>query len=285
MLNTVPLRQALVVAVVLVASLAARGEEVPADRTVFTEFVAEKMRRELGGMPVTVKSPLTLSVGSLQANLDRIFGFCNSNRQRCLAEVDGFVKGAAQVAKERNAPLDRAAVRLVVRSSEYIRRAQGSLGQDGPTLQSQPFVGGLVVLPVLDTPRAVRPLDNRDLISLSLSRDQLLELGRTNLDATLRPLSEVAKPASRGQIGNLGGNVFDTSRVLLHAHWASLVEAQNGTLLVALPATDVLLYVSESTPTAVDALRTLANNVMTKAPNPLSNVILKWTKDGWEAVP
>lgn len=277
--------RALLVASALGACLIAHGQEVPTGQPEFTEYVAAKLKQELGSVPVSVKSPLTLSAGPLRISLDRIYGFCKSNSQDCSVEVEGYVKGASQVIKERNTPLDKTAVRLVVRSNEYIKRAQSSLGPDGPTLQSKPFVEGLVVVPVLDTPRAIRPLDNRDLTALKLSQDELLELGRTNLAANMKPLSEVANPAGAGQIGSVGGNVFDTSRVLLLSQWAPLAHSQGGTLLVSLPATDVLLYASESSAIAIDALRTLTRNVMSKAPNPLSAAVLKWTAGGWELVP
>lgn len=277
--------RSLLAASILCVAFGAHSQEVPMDQTAFTAYVADKMRQELGSVPVAVKSPLTLLVGELQGNLDRIFSFCKSNEQRCASEVERYVKGVAQVAKERNAPLDKSAVRLVIRSSEYVKRAQASLGSDGPSLQAKRFVEGLDVVPVLDTPRAVRPLDNRDLKALNLSQDELLDLGRSNVETNLKPLSEVAKPASSGQIGRVSGSVYDTSRVLLLPQWTKLAEAQGGTLLVSLPATDVLLYVSESTPAAIEAIRTFGHNVMSRAPNPLSATLLRWTPTGWEVVP
>jgi uncharacterized protein YtpQ (UPF0354 family) len=267
------------------SSTAALAEDVPLDESLFTEYVAQKMRQVLTGESIDIKSPLVLSIGSLNADLRRIYAFCKSNAPRCASEVDNYVKGAEQIVKERNAPLDKNAVRLVIRTSEYIKRAQASLGPDGPTLQSKPFVGDLVVVPVLDTPRAIRPLDNRDAAKLHLAPDELLELGRANLAVQLKPLSDVAHATGAGQIGTIRGNIFDTSRLLLTAEWRQFAEAQGGTLLVAAPTTDVLLYVSEATPTAVDALRTLARSTMTKAPNPLSMVVLKWTPTGWQVLP
>jgi uncharacterized protein YtpQ (UPF0354 family) len=279
------LSRSLVAMFALAACVVARAQDVPTDQAAFTDYVADKMRQEAVGTLVTVKSPLTLSIGSLQANLDRIHAYCKSNSQGCAAEIDRYVKGASQVVKERNAPLDKTSVRLVVRSSEYIKRAQASLGPDGPILQAKPLVEGLVVVAVLDTPRAIRPLDNRDLASLKLSQDELLELGRKNLEANLKPLSEVAKAVASGQIGTISGSTFDTSRVLLRDQWASLSDAQGGVILVSLPTTDTLLYISEATPTAIGALRTLSRDVMSKAPNSLSTAILKWSSNSWELVP
>lgn len=267
-------------------SLSANAQGVPADEPAFTEFVAQAMRREVGDAPVLVKSPLTLSVGPLQANLDRIFAFCRANSASCAAEVDRYVKGAAQVLRQQSAPLDRAAVRIVVRTSEYIKRAQASLGSDGPTLQTRPLVDTFVSVAVLDTSRAVRPLDDRDLKKLNLSQDQLFELGGANLMAILKPIAEGAKPVGSGQIGTVTGSVYEVGRVAFPAEWSPLAIAQQGTLLVALPTTDVVLYISQSTPEAIDALRALAKSTAAKAANPLSpTAILRWTSERWEVVP
>jgi len=275
----------LATAVIALLSFEAAAQEVPTDESGFTEFVAQAIRREVGNAPVSVKSPLTISVGTLQANLGRIFGFCQSNKAGCAGEVDRYAKGTAQILKLENAPLDKAAIRLVVRSSEYIKRAQASFGTEGPTLQSKPLAEGLVSVAVLDTPRATRPLDDRDLKKLSMSQDQLFELGRENLKATLKPITDSAKPATAGQIGTITGSIYEVGRVTVLSQWADLANAQQGNLIVALPTTDMVLYISEVTPVALDALRTFSNNVASRAPNPLApSTLLKWTSDRWVVV-
>jgi len=280
------MRRLLMVAALVCLSLESSAQDVPKDEAGFTEFVAQAMRREVGDAAVSIKGPLTLSVGPLQANLDRIFGFCRTNDTACASEVDRYVKGTAQVMKQQTAPLDKASVRLVVRSSAYIKRAQESLGSDGPSLQFRSLVEGLVLVAVLDTPRAIRPLDDRDLKRLAVSQDQLFELGGANLIANLEPLSDRAKPVGSGQIGTITGTVYEVGRVALPSQWASLARAQQGTLVIALPTTDVVLYVSESSSSAIDALRALAKSTAAKASNPLSaTVILKWGGERWELVP
>lgn len=261
------------------------AQSVPLEEAAFTEYMAQALRHEVGDVPVSVKGSLTLSIGSLQANLDRVYGFCRKNESACASESDRYAKGVAQVIKAQNAPIDKAEVRLVVRSSEYIKRAQASLGSDAPALQFRPLVEGLVSVAVLDTPRAVRPLDDRDLRKLELSQEQLFELGRQNLRSILKPLGESAKPVTGGQIGTLPRNFYEVGRVAVHADWETLATAQNGTLLLALPTTDAVLYIAESSPAAIDALRALARDTASKAPNPLSPAVLRWTKVRWELVP
>jgi len=275
----------LVTVFITLLSIEASAQEAPTDEAGFTEFVAEAIRHEVGDVNISVIKPLTISVTTLQANLERIFSFCQSNKSNCVTEVNNYAKGIAQVLKQENTPLDKTAIRLVVRSSEYIKRAQASLGKDGPTLQSKPLVEGLVSVLVLDTPRAIRPLDDRDLKKLNLSQDQLFNLGRENLIASLKPITVSSKPANSGQIGTITGSVYEVGRVTALSQWEGLVNAQKGNLVIALPTTDMVLYISELTPTAFDALRTISNNIASKAPNPLApSILLKWSSEQWVVV-
>jgi hypothetical protein len=105
-----------------------------------------------------------------------------------------------------------------------------------------------------------------------------------NLRATLKPLMEVAKVAGQGQIGQLTGDVYQPSRLVLHDDWAPLAAAQNGTLIVVAPATNAVFYIGEDTPVAIDALRTLAKKVIAHAPNGLAVILLRWNAAGWEVV-
>jgi hypothetical protein len=95
---------------------------------------------------------------------------------------------------------------------------------------------------------------------------------------------DVAKVANHGQIGQLVGDSYQPSRLALFDTWAPLAKAQGGKLIVALPAKDAVFYVGDDTKTAIDALRTLVRNVLSHAPGPLSDILLRWTPTGWEVV-
>jgi hypothetical protein len=71
----------------------------------------------------------------------------------------------------------------------------------GKTPPSRPFIGDLVIMPVLDTPRATRSLSEDDFKKLGMNANQVYELGRANLEKTLPPLMKEAQVAKHGQIG------------------------------------------------------------------------------------
>ena len=262
------------------------AQDIPRDEAAFTEYVATLLRKEVGSDAVVVKSPLTIGLGELQANLDRVFKFCSLNNAGCSVEVERYVKGAAQVHRERNIQPTKEAVRIVVRPAQSVQAAQSSTGGPGPVQTlPRPFVEGLVTLPVLDSPRTLRMLGEKDAKTLGLNEQEAYELALANLRKELKPLMEVAKVAGKGQIGQLIGDSFHPSRLLLIETWAPLAKAQGGVLIAAIPATDAVLYIGEDTPVAIDALRALVKNVMSRAPNRLSSTLLRYKESGWEVVP
>jgi hypothetical protein len=185
---------------------------------------------------------------------------------------------------EETAWVEASALRLVVRSDDYLARARAALGADGPTLVERPLAGNLHVTVVLDLPTSLRSVDGRHLEALKLTADQAFELAAKNTLAVLPPVSESAKPVQRGRIGHVSGNVYEVGRVAIHSEWAGLAAAQGGTLLIALPTTDVVLYLADASPDAVSAVRKLAEHLMSKASNSMSSAVLRWTKDRWELV-
>jgi uncharacterized protein YtpQ (UPF0354 family) len=260
------------------------AQEVPTGEAAFTEYVASQLRRETGGAAVSVKGPLTLALGGVQANLDRIFAFCRSNRSGCSREISNYVTATAQIYNGRSTPPSKEAVRVVVRRQAYVTASQAALPMGAPKLQLRSLAGALVILPAIDTPRTIRMLTEKDMQDLGLSADGAFRLGLANLSHRLKPLMEVAQAVRPGQIGHISGDAYNSSRLAMLESWSPLAKAQDGKLIVAAPATDTVLYIGDETPIAIDALRTLANSISARAPNPLSSELLRWTPRRWEAV-
>lgn len=273
-------------ALTLALIVRAAGQDIPSDEAGFTEYVAGRIRGEVGDATVAVKAPLTLTLGGLQANLDRIFEFCTRNAAGCSTEVSAYVRGVGETYKAQSTPISRDAIRVVVRTTQYVQQAQNSMGSGAPALLPTSFVEGLVLLPVLDTPTAFRMLNTEDLKTLALSEQDAQQLALTNLRAALepKPLMTIAPVAGRGRIGQLLGDPLYPSRLALLDMWAPLAAAQGGKLIVVAPSTDAVFYVGDDSPVAIDALRTLAHNIMGRVPHPLSGILLRWTPKGWVVV-
>lgn len=259
------------------------GDGTVAERATFTERAAALLRARLGAEAVVIAEPLTLKIGDLQANLDRVYGFCRANASGCDAELQRYVLAVVDVQKQSTAPVTREALRAVVRTADYAEGTARTMAGKGTALD-RPFAGGLVAMAVIDSPRSARLLGEADCKTLNLSTDQAYELALANLRRALKPLNDVAKPLKPGAIGTLQGDFYESGRVLLHDDWASLAGAQQGVLVVALPSKDVLLYGADDSPAGLDALRMQARDVLRSAPGRLTDVLLRWTETGWQAL-
>lgn len=262
----------------------APAQDVPKGKAAFTEYVAEQFRREMGGEAVVVKGPLRLAIGGMQANLDRIFGYCSQTTTGCEREISNYVEGIAQVNKEGTAPPTRETVRVIVRTRAYVAAAWAAMPKHARRLDPRKLAGGLVMLPAIDMPRTIRSATLADSDGLGLSSDEIFELGLANLRAQLRPLMEVASVAKPGQIGHFSSDIYDSSRLALHESWSPLAKAHGGKLIVAVPATNAVLYIGDDAPVAIDAFRLLVKNVWARTANPVSTELLRWTPTRWEVV-
>lgn len=271
-----------VLALLLACSLApALAQPVPRDEPGFTEHLAQLLRQRIPDAPIVPKGPLALGVGELVANLGRLYGFCQQRSFDCQGELENFARAVADVHRDRTAPPSREMVRLVIRPAGY-GQGLGGPGGGNAAVQPGPFVEGLVSLPALDSPRTLRMLGPKDNELLGLTEAQVRALGLDNLRRTLPPLMQVARPATAGQVGQIVGDSYESSRLLLVDSWAPLAEAQGGVLIVAIPAPDTVVYVGEESPATLEALRDRVLQVASRVPNPLSGHLLRWRPAGWE---
>ena len=259
------------------------GDGSPQEQAAFTERVAALLRAQLGADAVRVSEPLTLKIGDVQANLDRVNAFCRANAAGCDAELDRYVQAVVDMHRSAALPPSREALRVVVRTTAFADGAAGTPSGKAGFLR-RPLAEGLVALVMLDSPRSARLVGEADCQALGLTPDEAFAQGAANLRRQLKPLAQAAKAVAPGAFGTLEGDFYESGRVLLHDDWAPLARAQKGTLVVALPAKNLLIYSADDSPAGWDALRMLSRDVARRSPGPLSDVLLRWTPEGWQAV-
>lgn len=284
MSNLLKLYFSIIASIVFLLSGCNSTPSISNDASKFSANMASKIQAELPNTPVSIKAPLTLTVGQETLFLQKIYAYCSSNPSSCEIESAQYAKDFANFYKQPKAVLSPDSVRLVVRTQDYISSAMEKLGPNAPKLVNWPLVKGLVIVAVLDTPSAIRPLNQSDLTSLNLTSSQLFDLASKNMAKSLKPLNTIAKPVENGQIGTIHGEIYNVGRVANFQEWAQLAHNQKNTLLIALPTTDTVLYVSDSSTTSVDALKTIARSISSRSSNPLSDIILKWTPTAWEVI-
>jgi len=273
----------------LFACCAAAQQPPTADEAEFGRYMAERIEAATGAKVEPGADALQLRVSkaggqTLVANLDRIWSACQRVRERCSAFADEYVRGLASIIAEQMRPPAREALRLAVRPTEYLRVMEGAEPAKRPIMR--PYLGDLVVALVLDGERTVGTASRSDLEKLALDEEQAFELARQNLRTReLRPLMLVLKPIKGNAIGYLDENAYESSRMLLHEDWKPYVESIGGNLIVAVPATHILIYGRGDSSEAIAAVRGLAREMARKNQRPLSTLVFRWQPAGWEIVP
>jgi uncharacterized protein YtpQ (UPF0354 family) len=265
------------------------SQSPPRNQAEFVRDVADRISQS-SRTKVEVEGPLSLRVLKpdgeylLTANLDRIWSACERIPERCAIFVDEYVGGISSFLVERSGPAEKETLRITVRLRSYLETIKKRDGARAPVIL--PFVGDLAFALVVDSARSIRSAQRQDLEELKLSEDEAFELAKNNLRTReLKPLETVLKPITGQTIGLLQENAYESSRLVLHEDWKPYATSRGGDLIVAVPATDILVYGSGATPLAVDVLRTFALNLATKSPRPLSPLVLRWKPDGWEVLP
>lgn len=261
-------------------------ETAPTDKEGFTNYIAVEMQKQIKDATITIKEPLSIKIGEIESNLAKVYGFCLANAEKCNAAISHYIKSYIAFTQKNNIKPTAEALRLVVRSEEYLKFSQSKLGAQGPIILSRPLAPGLVVIPMQDTPTAIFAAHDNNIKELNLSKEQTFEIAGKNTLKELKPLVPRLSPAAKGQIGTINGSLFETGRLAFLGEWELLAKTQ-GDLIIALPTTETILYASERTPVAVEALRTLSMEVAKKSgASPLSpTTILRWTPERWEAIP
>ena len=259
----------------------------PKDEGAFVSYVAGRIAR-VSGTKVVPAERLSLNVSAtdgsplLTANLDRVWSACQRVRERCAAFVDEYVASIASMIEERSRPPEKEALRIIIRPKSYLETAKSE--DPAKALLVRPFVGDLAMTLVIDGARSIRSAQRQDLDRLKLSVDEAFEIAKQNLRTReLKPLDAVLKPITGRAIGYLEESAYESSRLILHEDWKRYA-GETGTLIVAIPGTNFLIYGSGANPEATDALRAFALEVARKSQRPLSPLVFLWRPQGWEIV-
>jgi hypothetical protein len=258
------------------------------DEAGFSDYVAEAFRRALPGVEISVTAPLMLTLAAspdpvMLASLDRTYDLCRRNPPVCAQTVAGYIHQIGSFTRQPEAEVSVATLRAVVRPSEYVASLQQMAAASVQAkLVASPFPGDVKVVCYLDAPNAMRPVTASEIESLGLTEAQAIAAGTRNVGADLPPLRDLVKPLAGREIGIIEGDAYESSRLLLHDEWAPVAQELGGHLLVAVPASDVVLYAAEVDPAAVDAVAVLTREVALKAGRAISLAVYRWTKTGWE---
>ena len=271
---------------VLAVGGAGHAQDMPSDADGFTAAIARLYREHAPDLETRIVGPLELAVKSAsgveKVYLNAIFSACARNRDSCAMIVARQVEAMNGGLVARSAPA-LSEIRITVRPSAYVDELV-ALRPAGEEVVAEPLVDDLWMLGVRDEPTTIATLSRGDLDALKLSADQALELGKRNLEGTVRRL--IAEAVERGVVGvnRFQGNEYTASLLAFPELWRPLAEKFDGQLLVAAPASDIVLLADGRQPASQAEMLTAVAQATARAERPVSPVVFEWTPTGWNKI-
>ena len=279
--------RALLALAVLASAASAQASSPPRNVDGFTRYVAGRIAKAMPNANVVVGGPLVIKIDKPEAQeirLDNIWNYCERDKGACSRAVTVFIRDMTGTIRESTAPIEKSNIRAVVRDVHYVDdMIRFTAEKPDAKVIVRPIVGELWLVCVIDSPHGVRLLNRGDIKKLGLSDDEAIALAEQNLAAALPPLASVMRPQIEG-IGLVTGDFYDSSRLILHDSWAEESRALHGNLMVAVAATDVLVYGDGANPAKMKMLAGFVAYLAEKAPKPISATLFRWTQSGWETV-
>lgn len=245
--------------------------------------LANQIRLVLPGSVVTIPDPNGIDIRfegqSSSLGIDSVHEACAQSTTKCDEAIQTYASRAGQHMMGL-VPPKREQLRIVVRSREYLSRANAQIGYSDSFVYDY-LVTDLVSLCFVDLPRIQRPIKGSELTNLQIDPQEALSTCKANSKAALPNLRSQWKSLPAQAIGSLqtGGDV--SGYLAAVDDWGPLAKKLGG-LIVAIPSNEVILYASGTRETDVEALLILAREMMAQATIPISSSVFRWSETGWQ---
>lgn len=243
----------------------------------FTQSVAQRFQTAAKGAEVAVVAPLQISITPQHGkrtslDLTDLWKTCGG-KVDCGA-VDTYVGSVLSGSVVVEAPAKREYLRALIRTSANLPPSEvGAI--------SEPLAGDLVIVYVLDSGDARRPVLPGDMQALGLDKGGLRAAAIANLQAATPAIPHEPSDPSPHVFVVTTGDDYAASRLLLLEGWGALKPEVEGDLLaIASHQRSVFFTGSGEDQASLKWFKALAADHMDGAGG-LSPAILKWTPQGW----
>jgi hypothetical protein len=248
-----------------VASPPAAPTVPPPTLAAFELRFIDHLRRVHPDWTVTRKGPGEYEVGPPGGAMQLVY-LDNAHRQALQSPADADAVIARHVAAlqgtraiDTSQPIDLARIVPIVKDrawSEGVARTLAERGGKAPKpLFQEPLNDALTVHYAEDAPKRLRYLTEADLAAWTTRPEALRVLAQANLR---RDLTDIQVRRGNGLAMLTAGGTFEASLLLLDFLWTEEQIGLPEPWVVAVPARDLLLVTSLSTPAMVERLRDIA---------------------------
>jgi len=253
---------------------------VPTEPEAFAEFVANKLRDMRPSYAIELIGPRELIVNSRRLDLENVFRMVAHEPDRGTDIIEHYLDQLFSPETEQlnSITIDFARPRIMPRIQpeslfEHLNRE---------LVAHVPFVNNTVIVFVTDLPHMTVSITTEQMVRWGICADELEEVARQNLDR-YAPQIEVQLVESKegGRAAILSEqDGYDAARLLLSGLHARLASQLGNDFLVATPARDMFVALSNDPPIFVNRLRDRVAQDYTRLPYPITDQLFLVTRDG-----
>ena len=254
-------------------------------RILSMEDIAKVSRHDKENILIEAASGVQLT-----ANLSNLLLAMNEQPEFADKIIDEFVAAMVETIAALELPADTSEqidnlMPLIRHKSIFDNSIETMLANAPDALDDQafyirPLAGDYAIVLAIDTPTSISYANNKSFADLNLSDDALYKRAVSNLKARLPNKLETAKQENVTFVGLDG--FYDASLLLIDDFWKNHAEEMQGDLVMVAPARDMVMFVDSADKTALKIMTEYARNNIEALPHPISDVPLKWTKNGWK---
>ncbi|MEL6329007.1 MAG: DUF1444 family protein [Planctomycetota bacterium] len=253
---------------------------MPQEPEAFAETVAGLLRRMQPDYDINLVGPRELLVNGRRLDLDNLSRMVAHEPARGQEIVEHFLDQlfSGDALDLADMPLEFARPRIMPRVQplgifEHLNREM---------VAHVPYVNDTVIVFVTDLPQMTVSITTDQVVRWGVSMDDLDEIARDNLadyspDLDLR-IVESREGGRAVIIAEQDG--YDAARLLLDDIYFRLAPKLGGDFLVATPARDMLVAISQGPPQFVDRIRQRVVDDHQRLPYPISSEFFYVTRDG-----
>lgn len=252
--------------------------------------VADEARKKHPESKVTILSDdeILVKSGELETTIgmDNIRKSC-AMETACADAINNAVANVQTKALPKDEKLDRKQILLTLKTSEYLESVDKMMKEKVPEkfennrIARTPFIAGMMVVYVLDSPTGMRMISGQDLKENDLTVESIDALARENLGAAfpeLTPMEEVGK----GIYTNTKDENYASALLVLTDRWSPLAKQVKEPLLVAVPSRNRMFAMSAKNTAAIEAFKVVTKTAFENEDHALSGTVLEWTPKGFK---
>ncbi len=184
---------------------------------------------------------------------------------------------ALQQADRDVTPIDLDRLFPVIRHKSFTEHRE--TGGDGPKPYIAGELGDSYILYALDSDASVSYLTTEDAEELGLDAAAFDSKGQENLE---RKYQDLSIEGDSVYVLTLDG-FYESSFVTFTPLWEA-VDAQIGTVLMAVPARDLVIFLDGDQPGNAETLRALLTEISPDLSYPVSDLLYEWRESAWSVV-